>query len=192
MGILMFDSIGYIGISVAFMLLAAIVLIKAIWKTSHILKSILIAGVLWFGVVLYYSTLSFTGWPSPQAIPKNSRMISFRIEEPSIKKNSPGGIFFWLDISSENEKAVILELLNPTKMLAYYSDVEPRAYKIPYSKDMHKRLLEIMKKRKEGYQVFVKGKKGKKTNKKDKRKSNNNEDKIELRIVNPVDLLPKQ
>lgn len=181
------NTIGYIGISVGFVLLAVLVLGKTLWRAHHAWRAVLVAGVLWFGVALYYATLSFTGWPSPQNIPEGSRVVSIRIEEPNIKHGTKGGIYLWLDVSEGNREAAIYEIL-AGQGFSYYSDVEPRAYKIPYSKSTHKKIISAMKQRKRGYQLFVKGKK---KGKGKKRSGKKNKSVIEFKIINPVELLKK-
>jgi hypothetical protein len=71
------------------------------------------------------------GWPGRQALPERFVLLAAVIEEPT--KKSAGALYVWLN-ALENGKPVAV----------------PRAYALPYSKDLHSLLNEGMKKARQG------------------------------------------
>ena len=71
------------------------------------------------------------GWPSPQALPERFVLLAAVIDEPT--KTRPGAVYVWVN-ALENGK--------PAR--------EPRAYRLPYTKDLHALLNEGLKKVRQG------------------------------------------
>jgi hypothetical protein len=71
------------------------------------------------------------GWPSRHALPERFVLLAAVIDEPA--KNRPGAVYVWVN-ALENGK--------PAR--------EPRAYQLPYTKDLHALLNESMKKTRQG------------------------------------------
>lgn len=71
------------------------------------------------------------GWPGRQALPERFVLLAAVIEEPT--KTSPGALYVWVNA---------LEKGRPGQ--------RPRAYQLPYSKDLHALLNEGMKKVRQG------------------------------------------
>ena len=71
------------------------------------------------------------GWPAAEAMPERWVLLAAVIEEPSAK--SAGALYLWVN-ALENGK--------PAR--------EPRAYRLPYAKDLHALLDEGMKKVRQG------------------------------------------
>jgi hypothetical protein len=72
-----------------------------------------------------------SGWPSPDALPERFVLLAAVIEEPSAKTD--GALYVWAN-AIENGKPV----------------AQPRAYRLPYSKDVHAMLNEGIKKVRQG------------------------------------------
>ena len=90
---------GYIGLSVAFVIISAIVLWFSIRTPGKIIiKAMLIPVTVWYGLVLYYSVPNLMGWPISESIPENSQVLAARIKEPDPKLNDAGAIYLWVDI----------------------------------------------------------------------------------------------
>ena len=183
---------GYIGLSVAFVIISAIVLWFLIRTPGKIIiKAILIPATVWYGLVLYYTVPNFMGWPISQPIPDNSQILAIRIKEPNPKHNDLGAIYFWVNIkpSSKSLEQTLGAWLNPKNVFSYHSKTEPRAYQLPYSRKMHKAIVEAQRKAQGILGAQIRTKKGK-----PKQGNLGNDESratLELEIINPVKLFPK-
>jgi hypothetical protein len=85
-----------------------------------------------------------SGWPSKTALPERFVLLAAVIEEP--KKGQTGRIFVWLEplpaVSSQSSPASTSQRTNLSRM--------PRAYELPYGKDLHSLLEESKKKMRQG------------------------------------------
>jgi hypothetical protein len=183
---------GYIGLSIAFVIISAIVLWFSIRTPGKIIiKAMLIPATVWYGLVLYYSVPNLMGWPISQSIPDNSHILAIRIKEPNLKLNDPGAIYFWVDIkpSSKSTEQTLKAQLNPKSVFSYNSKTQPRAYQLPYSRELHKAIVEAQRKAGEvpGAQLRTKKGDGKRG------PTGNDESKapLELEIINPIKSFPK-
>lgn len=122
-----------LAIPFAFILLAAVLcllLIGSRWKWWQKLALILIVPS--FGLIVWSSIESYKGWPTGGDPPDRSLIHWVLIREPDPSHNDPGAIYVWL--SPLDEKTA--SRLNP---LDYDSPPgDPRAYKLPYSRSLHK------------------------------------------------------
>lgn len=182
--------LGYFGLTIAFVCLISIALWILIHSTAHAaIKIILIVFAIWYGLALYYTAPNFMGWPTIQSIPDGSWVLSVRIQEPG--KNSSGAIYFWLNTRPVERKITLADLLDPRKTFLYYSEVEPRAYKLFYDRELHKRIMKVLKKKGKtpGGRMII-GRKGRKKGK--GKKGLYLDDQIKFKIINPIDLLSKE
>ena len=183
----MFDSMT--GLVVAFILLA----IVTAWNTIRTkgwlgLKIITISILIWYGFVVYFTIPQIMGWPTKKDLPANSKIISVRIIEP--RGTDKGAMYFWLSRKPDHKKDA-MNLLRPDKFLIFTGGIQPRSYKIPYDRELHKKLLEAQKKqRKQRGSSLMTGKKGVKIKGKQKGQSNSPTEKP-FKILNPFDTLRK-
>ena len=95
------------------------------------LKGLLVVGV----TLLYFAgndvVHAIWGIPSTDALPERFVMLAAVIQEPTQK--TPGALFMWISTLREGK-----------------SDIEPRAYKLPYSKALHEQINEGIKKGRDG------------------------------------------
>jgi hypothetical protein len=109
----------------ALLLLTAMALLWSQWPGW--LKGLLVVGV----TVLFFhgsATLhALLGLPSPDQLPERFVLLAAVIEEPS--KKTDGALYVWLNALEDGKPAAV-----------------PRAYRLPYSKDLHALLNESMKK----------------------------------------------
>jgi hypothetical protein len=186
---------GYIGLSIAFVIISAIVLWFSIRTPGQIIiKALLIPATVWYGLVLYYSVPNLMGWPISQSIPDDSQVLSIRIKEPDPQQNDPGAIYFWANIKpdSKSPEQTVKALFDPKSMFSYNSKTQPRAYQLPYSRELHKAIVEAQRKAQGVPGAQLRTKKAKKG--KSKRGDTGNhasKAKLELKIINPVKSLPK-
>jgi hypothetical protein len=183
---------GYIGLSVAFVIISSIVLWFSIRTPGQIIiKAMLIPATVWYGLVLYFSVPNLMGWPIPRTIPDNSQILAVRIMEPDPKLNDPGAIYFWVNIKppSKRPQQALKAQLNPKSVFSYNRKTQPRSYQMPYSRKLHKAIVDAQRKAQgvQGAQLRTR-KKGSKRG-----PPGNDESKAELQIeiINPVQSLTK-
>ena len=109
--------------------LCALALLWSRWPAW--LKGLLVVGVTVFYFHAYSVIGTVWGWPSTDALPERFVLLAAVIEEPGAK--TPGALFVWVN-ALENGKP----------------SAQPRAYRLPYAKDLHALLNEGMKKAREG------------------------------------------
>ncbi len=183
---------GYIGLSVAFVIISAIVLWFSIRTPGQIIiKAMLIPATIWYGLVIYHTVPNLMGWPISQTIPDNSQVLAIRINEPNPMYNDPGAIYVWANIkpSSKSPEQKPGSLLNPKNVFSYNSKTGPRAYQLPYSRKMHKAILKAQRKVKGIPGAQIRTKKG--VPKPGKPGNNESQAPLQFEIVNPVKLFPK-
>ena len=187
---------GISGVTILYVLLMILLSWSIIGIKGHwITKGLFMAIAIWFSVTLYYSFHNFMGWPTEEDInTEYSQLIWFQIKEPSKISNHPGAIYLWVREISPPEKLeglTLNQLSDPMTWFTYPDETVPRAYKIPYTREKHKKLRKAAEGRKSGVRTYVEMKKKKK--KSDKRGGNQEvDDRIRFRLVNPQDILPKE
>ena len=151
------------------------------WK-----KLVIIPITLWWAIALYYIPLNFMGYPSSKEMPNNAIIYSWKATEPTNERK--GNIYFWI---IDPNKAKHLPA-DPRKAFAILYSTEPHSYKLPYYRELHKKLIEKDRESKESlgnilvWKNLKKGKEGKRYSaaESDRAKWSN------LEIINPVTLLP--
>ena len=87
--------------------------------------------------LLFYATFhahrGLAGWPTDEPLPARFALLATVIEEPNRDKNFDGRLIVWVNA---------IESGKPVK--------NPRAYELPYQKDLHTLLNEAMKKNRQG------------------------------------------
>lgn len=191
------DMWGYLGLTTAYILIASILLWLFInSRTNIVIKTLIVPVVLWYGIVLYYTPSNLMGWPtaiaSIEQLPADSFVLGISIKEPSKKTNDPGAIFITLLQSTDNESNFSL---NPKDAFTYHGKAEPRTYKVPYSRELHKKIIDAQKAQRgqQGSTIKTK-KKADKTKKKQEGTIGDETSKSKelFRIINPIELMPKE
>lgn len=174
-------------LTLSFILMAAIsclVLIKS--NTNPILKAGLILVTIWYGIALYFLPGYFMGFPKQtDVLPNDAWVLTYRINEPS--GLDKGGMHFWV---IEDYMDETLNRLNPMDAFRTINAKIPRAYTLPYDREMHKQLEDAIKKGKEsgegGLIRFTRKEKGSIGEYDDLGKAG------KFQIVNPSQLLPSK
>ena len=117
----------------ALVFLCAMALLWSRWPAW--LKALLVAGVAVFYFWADGVVHNLSGWPTADALPERFTLLAAVIEEPSNK--SSGALYIWVN-AIENGKPV----------------AQPRAYRLPYAKDLHALLNEGLKKVREGVSQY--------------------------------------
>ncbi len=95
------------------------------------LRTLLLVAVTGFYFYADEAVHGMWGWPSSDALPERFALLAAVIEEPSAKR--AGALYVWVN-AIENGKP----------------SAQPRAYRLPYTKDLHTLLNEGMKKARQG------------------------------------------
>jgi len=183
----MFDA--QLGLVVGFILLAAVPAYNVIYSRAHyVISAITIAILLWYGVAVFYTIPTLSGWSLESDLPADAKIIGVRIVEPG--RDDPGCFYFWLNESPQH-KLDALNVIRPDKVFVYTGKTQPRAYKIPYDRELHKQLIEAMKRQKKQQgsslttgEQGVKGKRG--------TGGQEYKDNPPFKIVNPSTIMTKE
>lgn len=76
-----------------------------------------------FYIVTYFSFPPLLGWPTEAKLPERFRLISAYVQEPNKATGSEGNIYLWA-----------------TSVAAGTDTSEPRAYRLPYSNELHQKV----------------------------------------------------
>ena len=115
--------------SVVLALLSVLALLWSRWPLW--LRMLLVAGMAVFQFWAHDAVRQMWGWPSPDTLPERFVLLAAVFDEPA--KGREGALYVWVN-AIENGK--------PSE--------QPRAYRLPYSKDLHALLGESMKKVRQG------------------------------------------
>jgi hypothetical protein len=113
----------------ALLLLCTLALLWSRWPAW--LKALLVAGTSVFYFVAHDAVHAMWGWPSSDVLPPRFVLLAAVIDEPTAK--SSGALYVWVNALEDGKPAA-----------------QPRAYRLPYSKDLHALLNEGMKKARQG------------------------------------------
>ena len=149
-------------IPIFFVLLAILVLWFIIGtKGKWAIKAVLIIVVPTLCVWAWLSLDALMGWPVDD-IPKGSYNIIWGdVQEPNKSRGIEGSIWVWLKNADEDAD---FDLFDQEEK--HNARREPRAYRLPYTREMHKQMNGIKEALKNGMRVRAKveGQKGKKGN----------------------------
>lgn len=121
-----------LSILLSFCFLAALCVMALLWsRWPSYLKAVLVIGVSVFYFFGSSVLQDIWGYPSAEKLPERFVLLAAVIEEPS--KSKAGALYIWVN-AIENGK--------PTAL--------PRAYTLPYTKDLHSLLNDGMKKIRQG------------------------------------------
>lgn len=125
----MTDTDSLLWLFVALLFLLGLALVASPWGRMRKLALVLAVTALYFHSDSVLQEV--WGWPSRQALPERFVLLATVIEEPA--KGREGALYVWVN-AIEDGKPV----------------AQPRAYRLPYSKDLHALLGEAMKKVRQG------------------------------------------
>jgi hypothetical protein len=114
---------------VVLVLLCALALVWSRWPAW--LKGLLVVGVTVFYFFADDTAHGLAGWPNADPLPEKFVLLAAVIEEPDAK--APGALYVWVNALENGRPAA-----------------RPRAYRLPYAKDLHALLDEGMKKVRQG------------------------------------------
>jgi len=119
---------------VVFALLAFLLLVLCLWtRWAYWVKLGLVLLVTLFYFQAYDAVRASLGWAVVEPLPKRFVLLAAVFDEPNKERGSKGQIFIWVNAMEDRRPAP-----------------EPRAYRLPYEKDLHSILGDAMKKNREG------------------------------------------
>lgn len=190
--------LGAAGLTLGFLILVSVLLWFLIGSRGRwTAKFVLIGAAVWYGIALFYSARQLMGWPSPEAVPPHSQVIAMRIEEPDPQANHSGAIYIWADLPSGESGAPDdpgTSRWHPRSLFETRHPTAPRAYKLPYDREVHRRLIRAQQqvKRMPGTRLRIKKPKDLSTAERASDSQERSPAPLELEIVNPVRLPPKE
>ena len=114
------------------------------------LKAATIAAALCFCLSISFSLDNFEGWPSDTSLPEEFRVHWIVIEEPD-KKGGEGAVYIWAEgLEPEEDK--------DKWWLSFEKDDTdaPRAYKLPYNRELHENAQKALERLQAGKGVMGK------------------------------------
>ena len=122
-------------ITLAFILLTSLILwfvigSKGLWS----IKAAIIVLTLYLCLSVNLSLDNLMGWPSRQDLPEKFQVHWILIEEPDKKSHGEGNIYLWtanLSSNADDEGSFFMSFYNNNLH-------KPRAYRVDYSKELHK------------------------------------------------------
>jgi hypothetical protein len=112
--------------------LAFVTALALLWSRWPVwLKGLLVLGTTVFYFFAHDVIHEVWGLPSTDALPPRFVLLAAVIEEPNAKK--PGALYVWVNALEDGKPAA-----------------QPRAYRLPYAKDLHALLNDGMKKARDG------------------------------------------
>ena len=124
------------GIALGFVLIAALTLWFIIGSKGHwVSKATMILMSLYFCLSVGFSVSDFMGWPTDEDLPEKFRVYWLVIDEPDPKRDDGGNIYVWLQPDLETEGTH--DSWHDYLLSFYDGDSEPRAYRLPYTRELH-------------------------------------------------------
>jgi len=120
-------------VAISFVLLVGLLLwLLAAVRGRWPLKLALICAVPAFGFAILSTTNSLQGWPTGDSPPKSATFVWGVVDEPDPQTGSSGSVYLWLATGTK-----------------------PRAYRLPYSRELHKQIVQATALTKGGQRVAV-------------------------------------
>lgn len=172
-------------LTASFILLATIACLVLINSSNVFMKAGLIIVTIWYALALYFVPSHFAGFSKcVDQLPDKAWIMSYKIVEPM--GSNKGGMYFWVIENYENDLKE--NRLHPAYAFKLVSSREPRSYKLPYSRKMHKQLEAAVASAKKKGMDPAKG--GVMRFRSVAGKNDDNSPKGKFEIINPIELLP--
>jgi hypothetical protein len=116
---------GVIGLVLAYVLLSTLLLVVLIFlPIPRIAKIVAIVAASVFYVGVFFATQHLLGWSAPVAVPARFQVLWTRVIEPNPSRNNPGAIHLWVEELDDSN----------------LPSGEPRAFRLPYSVELARRI----------------------------------------------------
>jgi hypothetical protein len=126
--------LGTSGLVAAYVIVALLLLCLNLYTSwSWRIKAAAIVVVSAFYLVSYFSLPPLLGWPTAAALPERFNLVAIYVQEPDKVSGSEGEIFLWATDLAEGARGG-----------------EPRAYRVPFSGELHAKVVEAGNKIRKG------------------------------------------
>lgn len=137
--------------SIAIPLALSILMALALWRLADAkgdwwLKIAMIVLLTGTGVEVWKALDSYAGWPTGDRMPSQAILISAVVREPNPRTHDPGAIYVWTRPLTAPSKDLFDERPDGN---------EPRAYRLPYSREMHEQLMQAMQAMAQGRMIGI-------------------------------------
>ena len=133
--------VGYLGLIVAFLILASIMSYITIKSECHILvKMIIIAVSIWYSLALLYTPPNFLGWAADEEPPDNTIILHYFVKE--IKANNESVFLYILGcpLKKTTQESSILYRWTAGLLLVDRGSEVPKYYRLCINKSEYKDL----------------------------------------------------
>ena len=126
--------LGKSGLVAAYVIVALLLVSLNLYtRWSWRVKASLIVVVSAFYLVTYYSLPPLLGWPADAELPQRFNLVAIYVQEPDKSTGAEGEIFLWATDMAQGPRGA-----------------EPRAYRVPFSGELHAKVVEAGNKMRKG------------------------------------------
>ena len=126
--------LGQSGLISAYIIIALLLVSLNLYtKWSWQIKASLIVIVSGFYIVTYFSLPPLLGWPTDDTLPQRFNLVAIYVQEPDKSTGAEGEIFLWATDMSKGPRGA-----------------EPRAYRVPFTGELHAKVVEAGNKMRKG------------------------------------------
>lgn len=133
-------ALGELQLVAAYVLVAVLLLGIGLWaKVRWWIKAGAVIVTFAFFFVTFVSVKDLLGWPSDDPLPDRFELLWVVVDEPNQSTGSEGAIYFWLMKLPGEGPLDEMDVYTPGRIdTRWKTDQLPRAYKIPYSRALHR------------------------------------------------------
>ena len=137
-------ALGWFELIAGYVVLGALLLSVNLWaRVRWWIKAAVTVVVTAFFFVSFVSIEALLGWPTDQELPDRFELVYAKIVEPNPESRNPGAIYVWAmalpGTGPVDEEDIYTPGVIDTRPLA---GRVPRAYRLPYSRGMHKKVFD--------------------------------------------------
>jgi len=126
---------GVLGLTFAYVLLSTLLLVVMIFlPIPRFAKIAAIVAASAFYVGVFFATQDLLGWSAPVAVPERFQVLWTRVIEPNPSRSNPGAIHLWVEELDD----------------ANLPSGEPRAFRLPYSVELARKVSSAQEEIEEG------------------------------------------
>ncbi len=145
-------ALGWFELIAGYVVLGALLLSVNLWaRVRWWIKAAVTVVVTAFFFVTFVSVETLLGWPTDQKLPDRFELVYAKIVEPDPGSRNPGAIYVWAmalpGAGPVDEDDIYTPGVIDTRAV---SGRMPRAYRLPYSRAMHKKVFDARMKVIEG------------------------------------------
>ena len=131
-------TLGWFELIAGYVVLAALLLSINLWaRVRWGIKAAAIVVTTGFFFITFVSINQLLGWPTDQQMPERFEMLYAVIQEPDPATRDPGAIYIWAMVPPDGAPADRTRV-DRQRTIAVEPGQMPRAYRLPYSRPLHK------------------------------------------------------